>query len=467
MSVSELYDTSDAVALAAHVAAGDVTAEALLEECLRRIRERNPALNAVVHTDPDRAAAAIETGLPHGPLRGVPFLVKDLNVAVRGMPTTNGSRFWGDRPDDHDATIVSRFRGAGLVIVGRTNSPELGLNMSTEPVAHGATRNPADPGRSAGGSSGGAAAAVAAGIVPVAHASDGGGSIRIPASACGLVGLKPSRGRISLGPDAGEGWSGMSTVGVVSRTVRDTAVSLDVTAGWVPGDPYDAPPPAGPFLRAASVDPRPLRVAWSVDAPTGVPVDPECRTAVERTVALLAELGHTVIEGGPRWDAEALGRATATIIGAHTRATVDARAAEVGRSPTGEDLEPVTLAIWELNAGRTAAELVAAERTVHAVSRVIAPFFEDVDVLVTPTLATPPPPLGTLRTDDLGAYAEAIARFGPFTPVWNATGQPAISVPTHRTPDGLPVGVQVVGRYGDEETLLAVAGQLERAGAFR
>lgn len=465
MTLGAGYDDHDAVGLAALVAAREVTPAELLEEAVRRLDEADRKLNGSVHRMADDAAAAIESGLPDGPLRGVPFLIKDLNVQVKGHPTSNGSRFWAGAVADHDSTLVARYRAAGLTLVAKTNTPELGLNMSTEPAAFGPTRNPWDTGRSAGGSSGGSAALVAAGVVPAAQASDGGGSIRIPASACGLFGLKPTRGRVTFAPDAGESWSGMSTVHVVSRSVRDTAVLLDVSCPPAPGDPYAAPAPARAYAEEVGAEVGRLRVAFSTAAPNGADVHPECVAAVEQAARWLEELGHEVSEAAPSYDAGAMGGATAIIIGTGAKVAVDARAAAVGRPPTDDDLEPVTRVLVDMAAGRSAAEYVGATRTMHAESRRIAAFFEPdgYDVFVTPTMAQPPPELGVMRTDDIAAYASAVGAIGPLTSVWNATGQPAMSVPLHWTPDGLPVGVQVVGRFGDEATLLRLAAQLEQA----
>ena len=416
------------------------------------------AVNAVVSRLDDQARAAVAAGLPQGPFTGVPFALKDLGLECVGSPTTNGSRFFRDNVGRHDSELVARYRRAGLVIVGRTNAPELGLNPSTEPVLHGPTRNPWDPTRIAGGSSGGAAAAVAARLLAIAHASDGGGSIRAPAACCGAVGLKPSRGRVSLAPDEGEGWCGYHTDHAVTRTVRDSAALLDASAGPAGGDPYWAAPPARPFLEEVAVAPGRLRIAITSGAPGGTAVDAECVAAAEDAARQCESLGHHVEVAAPSYEHDALMLASTAIVGSCTAAIVDRRAAELGREPGDDDLEAVTRLLVGRGRDVTGAGLVEAVRTSHRVSRQLRAFFEEHDVLVTPALGQVPPALGVFDadTDDFDAYVAAVIGFTPFTMAWNASGQPAVSLPLGQTPAGLPLGVQLVGRPFEEATLIGL-----------
>jgi Asp-tRNA(Asn)/Glu-tRNA(Gln) amidotransferase A subunit family amidase len=351
------------------------------------------------------------------------------------------------------------------VIFGKTASPEFGLTTSTESVLFGQTRNPWKPTHMAGGSSGGAAAAVAAGIVPAAHASDGGGSIRIPASCCGLFGLKPTRARIPAGPDAGEGWSGMSANHVVSRSVRDSAALLDATHGPAAGDPYFAPAPERAFLDEVGADPGRLRIAVQTEAFNGCPTHADCVAAVRDAAELLASLGHHVEEAVFTPDREALGRATQVIIAANVRATALDRAAALGRELRDDDIEPVTRGMALLVKDLEAAEYPRAVRTIHTAGRQVAAFFEGYDALLTPTLACPPMELGrlALTNSDLPAFLGAITQTVGFTQLFNATGNPAASLPLSWNGDGLPIGVQLAGRFGDEATLLRLSAQLEQA----
>ncbi len=459
------YESLDAVGIAELVRRGEVTADEVLDTALGIIDEKNPSVNALVSRLDDQARQAIRAGLPNGPFTGVPFAIKDLGLACSGSITTNGSRFFRDRLDDHDSEIVARYRAAGLVIVGRTNAPEFGLNPSTEPALHGPTRNPWDTARIAGGSSGGAAAAVAARMLPTAHASDGGGSIRSPAACCGIVGLKPTRARLSLAPDEGEAWCGFHTDHVVSRTVRDSAALLDVAAGPAVGDPYWANPPSRPFGTEVGVDPGRLRIAVMLSAPGGTAVDPMCQTAAEDAAHLCESLGHHVELTEPRYDHQRLMSASTAIVGACTADVVDRRAQELGRAPGEDDLEAATHLLVERGRQVSGAQLVDAVRTAHVVSRQVRSFFERYDVLITPALGQLPPVLGVFDANrqDFQAYIEAVVGFTPFTMTWNATGQPAISLPLSETSSGFPVGVQFVGRFGDEATLIRLSSQLESA----
>ncbi len=465
------YESYDAMGLAGLVAEGSVSASEVLEAAIERVEARNPAVNAVVHRLDDEARAAVAAGLPDGPFTGVPFLIKDLNAHVAGAPTTNGSRLFADAVATVDSEFVARWRRSGMAILGKTNSPEFGLTGTTEPLLFGPSRNPWDLGRTTGGSSGGAAAAVASGMVPAAHATDGGGSIRIPASACGLVGLKPTRGRVTQAPHAGEGWAGMSIGGTVTRSVRDTAALLDAVCAPHPGDPYWAPPPARPFLDEVGADPGQLRIALVTVALSGAAVDPECVAAAEHAARACEALGHHV-EHLDRWPA--LGPALAgayLIMTANLVATVDERLSTLGRSLRDDDLEPGTLGAYETGKAVTGAQYALAVRGLHAASRTMAEFHAIYDLVCSPTLGTPPVPIGWLDPNgDTALYRQRIGRFVGFTQLFNVTGQPAISLPLWWTtgssgdaPAGLPVGVQLGARFGDEATLIRVATQLEQA----
>jgi Asp-tRNA(Asn)/Glu-tRNA(Gln) amidotransferase A subunit family amidase len=436
----EEYTGYDAVGLAELIRNGDITPMELLDVAIAAVERTNSEINAVVVEMYDEARRFIAQDLGEdGPLRGVPYLLKDLRADYAGVPTTAGSRFFVDNVPSHDSELVSRLKTAGLVVFGKANTPEFGGNVSTEPVLFGATRNPWATDRIAGGSSGGSAAAVAAGMVPAAHASDGGGSIRIPSSCCGVFGLKPTRGRNPAGPVFGEAWNGLSMEHAITHTVRDNAAILDATAGPSIGDPYWAPPNDQPYLSEVSRDPAPLRVAFTTTAKSGVPVDPQYVDAVHATAAWLEELGHDVEER------------------AHAR--------RVGREPGPEDLEQAIQRRIALGDQHTATEYATAVQTMHRAGRVIGEFMADWDVLMSPTVARPPLGIGDLdtNTDDVQTFLANLYGFIPFTAVFNATGQPAMSVPLHQDADGLPIGVQFAARFGDETTLYRLAGQLERA----
>jgi amidase/6-aminohexanoate-cyclic-dimer hydrolase len=459
------YENQDALGLAAWVRAGEVTPQELLEAAVARVEERNPALNAVVIRVFEEGRKAIEAGLPDGAFRGVPWLLKDLHAAWKGVRLTNGSRFFADNVSDYDSELVLRYRRAGLVLFGRTASPELGGTSTTESILYGATRNPWKPTHSAGGSSGGAAAAVTAGIVPAAHATDGGGSIRIPASCCGLFGMKPTRARVPSGPKLGEGWNGMSVQHAVSRSVRDSAALLDAAQGPALGDPYCAPPPARAYRSEVGADPGRLRIALQTRAFNGADVAPDCVAAARDAADLCRSLGHDVEEAELVVDRDLLARSSGTIIGASQRATLVERAAELGREVKADDVEPLTWLVAEQGRQAGAADYVAAVRGIHRLGREVARFLERYDALLTPTMATPPLPLGRLapsRADFAGLVGD-LARTIGFTQLFNASGHPAMSVPLHWNGDGLPIGVQFAGRFGDEATLFRLAAQLESA----
>jgi amidase len=457
----------DATASAELVRKKEISPSELVDAAIGRIEQRNDEINAVVTTLFDKARAAAAGPLPEGPFRGVPFLLKDLDGFSAGDPFHAGmlalKRAGYTAP--HSSYLTRKYAAAGLVVLGRTNTPELGLNVTTEPVSYGPTRNPWNLDHSSGGSSGGSAAAVAAGMVPAAHASDGGGSIRIPASECGLVGLKPSRGRMSLGPEYGEYWQGLVNSHVVSRSVRDSAALLDATAGPMPGDPYTAPPPARPFAAEVGADPGRLRVGLMTRTPQGgPPCDPECSAAVERTGALLESLGHHVEVAHP--DAldeyELSQRAFATLVGCWTAKGLASWGAVLGRELGAEDVEVGTWVLAEAGRVVTAPDYLATVEEMHAWSRRVARWWADgFDLLVTPTIAAPPPRIGELASGSESATDKIFALI-PFTPQFNLTGQPAVSLPLASHAAGLPLGVQLVAAYAREDRLIQVAAQLQR-----
>jgi amidase len=437
---------------AALVRTGDVSPLELVELYLERIERLDPKLNAYVTVDADGARAAAGAPLD-GPFAGVPIPIKDLNETA-GLRTTYSCRAFADYVPKTDAAVVRRIRDAGFVIIGKTNTPELGSIGMTESELNGDCRNPWNTSRTPGGSSGGAAAAVAGGLAPVAHGSDGGGSIRIPASCCNLFGLKPSRGRVSPAP-YGSGSLGLGTSGPVARTVRDAAALLDVMAGYEPGDFYVAPAPERPFLDEAGVDPGRLRVAVTTEPPVDVPVDPVCVRAAQDAAALLSELGHDVIEASPPW------RSDDSIVEQFTRIW------QIGPAVSGVDdlslLEPLNRMLAERARATPSPEAAVAVMRLQALTRRIVAFWSDVDVVVTPTLALPPVPVGWALDGSPEAAFERQWHWTPFTAIVNVTGQPAMSVPLHWSGDGLPVGVQMIGAPFAEATLIRLAAQLEEA----
>ncbi len=453
----------DATELAALVRSGAASPLELVDDAIDRIRRLDPVLNAVVHERFDAARDAARGPIPDGPFRGVPFLVKDLGCEMAGEPHTMGNRALADidARAGVDAFVYESIRAAGLLTLGRTNTPEFGGTITTESEAFGPCRNPWDTDRSTGGSSGGSAAAVAAGMVPMAHAGDGGGSIRIPASECGLVGLKPSRGRISHGPGAGESWAGATTDGVVTRSVRDTASMLDVLGGRRTGDPYTAPPPSRPFVDEVGADPGRLRIGLAPTHP-GVETDPECVAAVEAAGPLLEALGHHVELAQPAdFFDEEMSRHFVRIVAVATVLDLDHVAAAIGRAVTEDDVEASSWRMAEIGRGVTAVDYVRSIDWVHAWSRRLHAWWERFDVLVTPVIAVPPPPIGWLSDPDHGG--ERLRRTMQFTAQFNLSGQPAVSLPLHWTADELPVGVQFAGPADDEALLIRLASQLESA----
>jgi len=465
MSLAKEFGWLDATAQADLIRKKEISPRELVEATIERIEQVNPQINAVVTKMYEHALDLANSKIPQGPFCGVPFLLKDLQAAYEGVRMTSGSHYLKDFVPNGDSDLVRRYRSAGLIVVAKTNTPEFGILPATEPRLFGATRNPWDTTRTTGGSSGGSAAAVAAGLVPMAHANDGGGSIRIPASCCGVFGLKPTRARNPLGPHFGDLFSGLVAEHAVTRSVRDSAALLDATAGYDPGDPYVAPTPARPFAQEVGADPGKLRIAFTTATITGVPVHADCVAAAQDAAKLCAELGHEVEEAAPQLNGEMILNAFMTIWAAGNAWMVDSLSFAVGRKPEPEDLEPGTWALVEMGRGRTAPEYLLAVQTLQIIARRIAKFMEKYDVLLTPTLAQPPLPLGSFDStpEDPMAGMRQAGRFAAFTPICNATGQPAMSVPLYWNADELPIGAHFVGRYGDEATLFRLASQLEAA----
>jgi len=459
------YTDHDASALARLVRCGEVSPLELLETAIALAEAANPALNFMSQRLHDFGRAAIAQGLPEGPFRGVPFLLKDASGDLAGTPTMNGARLLRNHRATADSTLVARYRAAGLVIFGKTTAPEFSLAASTESSLHGQTANPWAPGRSAGGSSGGSAAAVAARVVPAAHASDGGGSIRIPASCCGLFGLKPTRARTPHGPPVGEGWGSLSCTHVLTRSVRDSAALLDATHGAAPGDPYAAPTPARPYLEELGRDPGKLRIALQLRPLSGVGVDPACLQAATEAARLLEALGHHVEEAMPPGDADELGRALWVLVASNVSRSLNAIGAARERPVTRDEVDATTWNAVDFARTLRIEDYPEALLTIHTQGRRMAGFHEGFDLLLSPTLAKPPVPLGEQRTDtdDLEAYGKALASFSPYTQLANMTGQPSMSIPFHRSNAGLPIGVMVTAPFGREDWLFQLASQLESA----
>ncbi len=466
--MSDSFASLDATAQADLVRAGDVTPAELVEAARVRIEAVDPEINAVIHRLDEKAAvAASAPDLPDGPFRGVPFLVKDAVCHTAGDPYHCGMQFLKDRQwtSESDAYLAQKFRRAGFVFVGKTNLPELATSVTTEPRAYGATRNPWNLAHSTGGSSGGSAAAVAAGLAPVGHANDMGGSIRAPASECGLVGLKATRARTSLGPGFGEFWGPLTHEGVVTRSVRDTAAVLDAIAGAMPGDPYTAPAPARPFLAEVGVDPGALSIAVRTDAVAGMPtVDPEIVAVVEAVGRLLAELGHHVDGEGPTALDDDVNRGFFPVFASAVARDLD-RWTELTGDPIGpDDVEPTNWATAEFGRSVTGPAYLAAVEQLQTDSRRLAAWWKYHDLLVTPTIGVLPPELGLMSPDvALENSLPLMAQITQFLMPWNITGQPAISLPVGQSASGLPIGVQLVAATGREDLLIQVASQLEQA----
>jgi amidase len=462
---SELLFRS-ATDLAAQVRAGELSARELVEASLRRIDELEPTINAFTHVAHESALAAADAIGPGDsrPFAGVPIAIKD-NRPVAGMPLTMGSDLFGEFAPDHDAFLVRRLREAGFVIVGKTSMPEMGILPTTEPRRFGPTRNPWNVDRTPGGSSGGAAAAVAAGMVPVAHGNDGGGSIRIPASCCGLVGLKPARGRVSVGPDGGQSF--LVCDGVLTRTVTDTASVLDVLAGAEPGDAtWAPPPPAAGYGALAAAGPGRLRIGLAM-APAfeGATVDEAYSRAARDAAALLESLGHGVEEITAPWSGLNLLPDFTRAFGPAISYTAWLGWQIAGREPTADDVEPLTWALWERTRSQDAIAYMTAQTRLESAARAIVTALEPCDVVVTPALGARPVAIGEidgLGEDPMVKYRRS-ATFTPFTAIFNVTGQPAITLPLYQGDDSLPTAVQLIGPPAREEVLLALATQLEQA----
>lgn len=465
MPLSDEIAFLDATAQAELVRTKQVKPAELVELAIARIERLNPRINAVVTPMYEQARVTANDISLNAPFAGVPFLLKDLVASYSGVRMTGGSAFQHDFVPNHDSVLVSRLKRAGLVIIGKSNTPEYGLMPTTEPELFGPSRNPWDTTRTTGGSSGGSAAAVAAGLVSMAHAGDGGGSIRIPASCCGLFGLKPTRGRNPLGPDFGDVCSGLVVEHAISRSVRDSAALLDATSGPDIGDPYWAPPRSRPFREEVGVSPGRLRVAFSARALTGTPVRSDCLDAVNDAVALCTELGHEVVEATPDLDGELLIQAFLVMWSAGLAWTINDMASKLGRSPAADKFETLTWALYEVGGQQSASGYLLALQQLQAAGRVMAQFFVDYDVWLTPTLAEPPVPIGTFASssnEPMAGMARAV-QFAPFAVFCNISGQPGMSVPLFWNAEGLPVGVHFAGRFGDEATLVRLAAQLESA----
>lgn len=457
------YGDYDAVGLAELVRNKQVSAKELLDEAIARTAKVDPEINAVVVKHYDYAERQIARGLPEGPFAGVPFLLKDLDP-LEGTRTTSGASVLKEFVADHNGTLAQRFLDTGVTIFGKSSSPEFGLMPTTESRLFGPTRNPWNLAHSSGGSSGGAGAAVAARILPFAHASDGGGSIRIPASASGVFGLKPSRARNPLGPDRGEGWGGFSCGHVVSISVRDSAVMMDAVHGAEPSSPYVAPPPERPYSHEIGRDPGRLRICFTDRSPYGDAIDPEIAASVRDVASMLEGLGHHVEEKAPVLAADPAA-VMAAIVGSNTALTVRLIEQRFGRDMTTEDLEVLTLAMSHNAAKTSATDYVAAQLAAFQISRALATFFEGCDVFLSPTLCAPPLRIGELDTmsNDLSQIAPTLRRYMPGTSMFNMSGQPAMSVPLAWNKAGLPLGMMFAARYGDEATLFRLAAQLEQS----
>ena len=462
MNLSE-YIEFDGIGLAALIRNREVSRPEVIDCVRRAIRLVDPEINAIIEEFAEPLAAYASE---HATFAGVPFLIKDLALHAAGVLNESGSRLSAGMRFDNDTHLMQRFRRAGLRTLGRTATPEFGYSSTTEPLTNGPTRNPWDTRRMPGGSSGASAAAVASGIVPLAHANDGGGSIRIPAACCGLVGLKPTRGRVSPGPDLGEALNGLAVEFAVTRSVRDAAALLDEVQGYCIGDPYIIAPPETPYRDAMDRTPGPLRIAYTQTPWSDTDVDADLNLAVEKTATLCAAFGHDLFEAKPPIDWEEFLRATVVLWTANIAAWIDNVARAVGREPGESNLESTTLACYRYGKELEIGMLFDAMDTANALSRSVGLFFEEYDLLLTPTTASPALPIGTINANDptLDAMEWSARVFGfcPFTPLFNMTGQPAISLPLFRSTDGLPLGVQFAGRLGDEVHLLQLARQLEQ-----
>jgi amidase len=480
------YQSLDALALSDLIARREISPDEVCKKALSLLQRLNPSLNAVISSIPDRVEERLRDVSLSGPLYGVPFLLKDLHHSMQGLAMSSGSRAMLGFVSQRDSELVSRWKQAGLVVLGKTNTPELGLVGTTEPELHGPTRNPWSLDHSPGGSSGGSAAAVSCRIAPMASAGDGGGSIRIPASCCGLFGLKPSRGRMPTGPEFGEIWEGAVADHVLSVTVRDSAAVLDATHGPDSGAPYLITPPGRPYLEESGQEPRALKIGFSTQSPVGGHVDPECRRAVDRTAALLSELGHQVEEVPLPYPGELVAECYLTMYFAQTAATLELMGQQRKRPVRRTEVETRTWALALQGRYLSSRNSCLSSYRWNNIARAMGRYHQDRDLLLTPVMATTPPRLGEVQLTGLEKSAldlahslglgrllsltgtvrdKAMATLSqmPFTQVANISGQPAMSVPLHWTEDGLPCGVQFIAPLGDEATLFQLAGQLERA----
>lgn len=462
------YLKYDGLGLADLVRRKEVKPEELLEAAISRIETINPKINAVVTKMYDEARKTIASSLPEGPFTGVPFLVKDLGATYAGVRNTSGCKIFAEYIPDYDSELVKRYKKAGLVTIGRTNTPEFGLNVTTESVLLGPARNPWNTEHSTGGSSGGSAAALASRMVPIAHGNDGGGSIRIPSSCCGVFGMKPSRGRTPNGPEFGEVWEGFAIDHALSISVRDNAALLDATSAPEVGAPYGIPAPIRPFAKEVGANPGKLKIAFFTKGATAE-VHPDCDAAVKDVAMLCEKLGHTVEEASPKIDYEALQEAFNLIIFGHTASMLDQIGKAIGTKVTAAMVEPWTWSLAEMGWRTSAADFVNTKAMVNIATRTVAGFLTQYDVILTPTLGAPPPKLGYLDTVNLRVevLSKRIFDYIPFTWLHNITGLPSMSVPLYWNDLGLPIGLQFAGRYADEATLYRLAGQLEEARPWR
>ena len=456
------YKEYDALGLSELLQKKEVSAKELLEEAIFLTETLDPLINAVPQKHFELAMAQAETNLK-GPFFGVPFLLKDLHSSLEGTITSDGSRSSAKNVADFTDTLTQRCLDSGLVIFGKTNSPEFGLTVTTEPVLFGPTRNPWNLNHSAGGSSGGAAAAVAAGIIPMAQATDGGGSIRIPASCCGLVGLKPTRARTPKGPKVFEGWAGQSIAHCVSISVRDSALLLDATSGPEIGSPYHAPYQKDSFLSSLEKDPKNLKIAYIV--PESISIDAEVKDVMTKTISLLESLGHSVESKSIDLPTDEIMTTIAAVISSSLANKIDEMEKQIGKNLDNTMLENVTLQMQKNGKEVLAKDYIQAVKTNHKIGYEVEKMFLDYDILLSPVLAKPPVEIGNidLNTTDFADYAEKLSTYTPFTGIFNQSGHPSISLPLYRTPKNLPVGTMLTASFGNESLLFGLARQLEVA----
>ncbi|MED4205339.1 amidase [Neobacillus mesonae] len=461
------YSSYDGLGLAELVRRKEVTPRELKDVAFKAIEKLNPKINAIVETLEEKSDEEIEKGLPNGPFKGIPFLIKELGIQMAGVSISSGSRLLNGLTAAKDDELMSRFRKAGFVTIGKTSTPEFGYNFTTEPVLHGPTRNPWNLKLSSGGSSGGSAVAVAAGIVPIAHANDGAGSIRVPASYNGLIGFKPTRGRVPSGPNSSEPAYGRSASFAVTRSVRDAAALLDFIKGPDVGCYAWAEPPKRPYSEEVSRPPGSLKIAWSAQPQNGAPVNEEILEVLYQTVTVCKELGHELIDAAPEIDEELHALAAMRIKAAYTTRAINNAAEKLKRVPSEENLETAIWSAYEIGKNLTADELLEAFDIQNRISRSVGDFFTRFDVLLTPTAAQLPPPIGELDMNapdsDMKTFGKKMFNYFPFTRIFNTTGQPAVSLPLGWSKRDLPIGMQFAGRFADEATLFRLAGQLERA----